>query len=87
MSEIDLTTLSSIKSIQLSHGGGGQEMNKLIKGLFFKAFDNDILRSEEDVPVSEEVRGLCELYGFEPFDLANEGTFILRYRKNKQKKH
>ncbi len=22
-------------------------------------------------------RGLCELYGFEPFDLANEGTFLI----------
>ncbi|MGS0724736.1 AIR synthase-related protein, partial [Shewanella sp. 0m-11] len=25
--------------------------------------------------------GLCELYGFEPFDLANEGTFILAVPK------
>ncbi|MCL1137392.1 hydrogenase expression/formation protein HypE [Shewanella pneumatophori] len=32
---------------------------------------------EEAVPVSDEVKGLCELYGFEPFDLANEGTFIV----------
>lgn len=51
MTDIDLTTLSTTKSIQLSHGGGGQEMNKLIKGLFFKAFDNDILRNEEDAAV------------------------------------
>ncbi|MCL1061674.1 hydrogenase expression/formation protein HypE [Shewanella benthica] len=36
------------KQIQLSHGGGGKEMNKLIKELFFKAFDNPILKSEED---------------------------------------
>ena len=32
---------------------------------------------EDAVPVSDEVKGLCELYGFEPFDLANEGTFIV----------
>ncbi|MCE9678907.1 hydrogenase expression/formation protein HypE [Shewanella sp. AS1] len=32
---------------------------------------------EKQIPVSEEVKGLCELYGFEPHDLANEGTFIL----------
>ncbi|KJG40650.1 hydrogenase assembly protein HupF [Photobacterium angustum] len=51
MTDIDLTTLSTTKSIQLSHGGGGQEMNKLIKGLFFKSFDNDILRNEEDAAV------------------------------------
>ncbi|MFT5716941.1 MAG: hydrogenase expression/formation protein HypE, partial [Oleiphilaceae bacterium] len=36
------------KTVQLSHGGGGKEMNRLIKDIFFKAFDNPILRSEED---------------------------------------
>lgn len=33
--------------------------------------------SEAAVPVSDPVRGLCELYGFEPFDLANEGTLVM----------
>lgn len=33
--------------------------------------------NEERIPVLDEVRGLCELYGFEPCDLANEGTMIL----------
>ncbi|WP_457564451.1 hydrogenase expression/formation protein HypE [Caminibacter sp.] len=32
---------------------------------------------EEKVPVSDEVVGLCEIFGFEPMDLANEGTFIV----------
>ncbi|MBW8184935.1 hydrogenase expression/formation protein HypE [Shewanella nanhaiensis] len=32
---------------------------------------------EDDIPISDEVKGLCELYGFEAHDLANEGTFIL----------
>ena len=27
--------------------------------------------------VQKEVQGVCELLGFEPFDLANEGTFIV----------
>ncbi|MGL4616589.1 MAG: hydrogenase expression/formation protein HypE [Shewanella sp.] len=36
------------KAIQLSHGGGGKEMNALIRNLFFTEFDNPILRSEED---------------------------------------
>lgn len=36
------------QAVQLSHGGGGQEMNKLIKSLFFKAFDNPLLCREED---------------------------------------
>ena len=33
--------------------------------------------NEASIPVSDEVKGLCELYGFEAMDLANEGTFIL----------
>jgi hydrogenase expression/formation protein HypE len=39
------------KSIQLSHGGGGKEMSRLIKGVFFRAFDNSTLLSEEDAAV------------------------------------
>ena len=37
----------------------------------------DILVREEDIKVSEEVTGVCELFGFEPYELANEGTFVL----------
>jgi hydrogenase expression/formation protein HypE len=32
---------------------------------------------ETQIPVNDGVRGLCELCGFEPYDLANEGTFVL----------
>jgi len=32
---------------------------------------------EASVPVDEAVQGICELFGFEAFDFANEGTFIL----------
>ncbi|MDG6774150.1 hydrogenase expression/formation protein HypE [Thiomicrorhabdus sp. ZW0627] len=32
---------------------------------------------EEKIPVSESVRGLCELLGFEAYDFANEGTFAI----------
>ncbi len=32
---------------------------------------------EAKVPVSGEVRGICEMLGFEPMSLANEGTFLL----------
>ena len=32
---------------------------------------------EEKIPISDEVLGLCEILGFEPMDLANEGTFIV----------
>ena len=33
--------------------------------------------NEENIPISDEVMGLCEIFGFEPMDLANEGTFVL----------
>ncbi|CAA6805282.1 MAG: [NiFe] hydrogenase metallocenter assembly protein HypE [uncultured Sulfurovum sp.] len=32
---------------------------------------------EKSVPVDEAVQGICELFGFEAFDFANEGTCIL----------
>jgi len=40
-----------MKQVQLSHGGGGEEMNRLIHDLFYKNFDNDILSSAEDAAV------------------------------------
>ncbi|WP_373029738.1 hydrogenase expression/formation protein HypE [Sulfurovum sp.] len=36
---------------------------------------------EETIPVQEEVRGICEMLGFEAIDLANEGTFVLAVAK------
>jgi hydrogenase expression/formation protein HypE len=41
---------------------------------------------EEKVPVSDEVMGLCEIFGFEPMDLANEGTFIVAVNEKDSKK-
>jgi len=32
---------------------------------------------ESTVEISDEVRGICEMFGFEAMDFANEGTFIL----------
>jgi len=32
---------------------------------------------EESIPVQEEVKGICEMLGFEAVSLANEGTFVL----------
>ncbi|NPA03558.1 MAG: hydrogenase expression/formation protein HypE [Epsilonproteobacteria bacterium] len=31
---------------------------------------------ESKIPISDEVRGVCEILGFEPLILANEGTFL-----------
>ena len=36
---------------------------------------------EETIPVSSEVYGSCEMLGFEPLNLANEGTFVLAIPK------
>lgn len=35
-----------------------------------------ILVKEENIPVKEEVRGVCEILGFDPLYLANEGKMI-----------
>jgi hydrogenase expression/formation protein HypE len=45
-----------------------------------------ILVEEEKIPVSDEVSGLCEIFGFEPMDLANEGTFLVAVSEKDAKK-
>ncbi len=40
-----------MKSVQLSHGGGGEETNGLIHDLFYKHFNNEILIKAEDAAV------------------------------------
>ncbi len=40
-----------MKQVLLSHGGGGEETQKLIKGLFFKYFKNPILEKMEDASI------------------------------------
>ncbi len=42
-----------MKSVQLSHGGGGEETNTLINDLFYRYFENDILIKAEDAAVLE----------------------------------
>jgi hydrogenase expression/formation protein HypE len=41
---------------------------------------------EEQIPVSDEVKGLCEILGFEALSLANEGTFVLAIDKDDEQK-
>ena len=36
---------------------------------------------EENIPISDEVKGVCEMLGFEATNLANEGTFLLAIKK------
>ena len=37
---------------------------------------------EEKIPLCDEVRGICEMLGFEATNLANEGTFVLAIPKD-----
>lgn len=46
-----------------------------------KQSGNDLLVYEENIKVKDEVLGLCELFGYEPYELANEGTFVLCVEK------
>jgi hydrogenase expression/formation protein HypE len=41
---------------------------------------------EDKIPISDEVMGLCEIFGFEPMDLANEGTFLAAVSSEDAKK-
>ena len=41
---------------------------------------------EKSVPINEAVQGMCELFGFEAFDFANEGTFIIAVAKEEAEK-
>jgi len=51
-----------------------------------KASDVCIEVEEDKIPISDEVRGVCELLGFEAMSLANEGTFVLCVPKKDEQK-
>ena len=36
---------------------------------------------EEKIIIKDEVKGICELFGYEAYELANEGTFVLCVEK------
>jgi len=62
----------NIKALRdATRGGVSTVLNELAK-----ASNVGIEIKEENLPISDEVMGLCEIFGFEPMDLANEGTFI-----------
>ena len=44
------------KTVTIAHGNGGEENNELIKDIFYKHFENDILAKSEDAAVIEEGR-------------------------------
>lgn len=64
-----------------TRGGLSAVLNEWAK---FAGFD--IFVKEEDIKVSDEVIGVCELFGFEPYELANEGTFVLAVEPKDERK-
>jgi hydrogenase expression/formation protein HypE len=48
-----------MKHIELSHGGGGEESDTLIKELFYKHFENDILLKAEDAAVLQVAKKIA----------------------------
>ncbi|NPB08548.1 MAG: hydrogenase expression/formation protein HypE [Aquificae bacterium] len=46
----------------------------------------EILVRERDIPVKDAVRGLCELLGFEPYHLANEGMVVFAVPPGEEEK-
>ena len=59
-----------------TRGGVGAVLNE-----WAKQSDICIEVQEDSIPVSDEVKGICEMLGFEATSLANEGTFVLAVKK------
>lgn len=75
---------SGIKIVALrdaTRGGVAAVLNE-----WAKSSDVCIEVEEERIPVQEEVKGICELLGFEAVNLANEGTFVLAVAKEDEAK-
>ena len=56
----------------LTRGGLGGVLNELVE-----IIGNDIVINESSIPVDEPVRGVCEILGFDPLYLANEGKVLI----------
>lgn len=72
----------SIKAMRdATRGGLSAVLNE-----WAKLSDLELLIYEEKIPVCDEVLGVCELFGYEPYELANEGTFIICVDKKDEQK-
>lgn len=60
-----------------TRGGLGTVLCELCENRSF-----GVLINEETLPVKEQVRGLCELLGFDPLYVANEGKVVLVVAEN-----
>lgn len=55
----------------LTRGGLASALNEIAR-----AAGLEITVNEDSIPVQEDVRGACELLGFDPLHVANEGRFV-----------
>lgn len=55
-----------------TRGGIGTVLSELAKGRDF-----GIHLKEDDLPINDGVRGMCELLGFDPLYVANEGKVVM----------
>lgn len=80
----DTACLSGLAAAVLAAGGDGvKAMRDPTRGglaatlnEFAQAAGTSILLDEAAVPVRPEVRGVCELLGLDPFNVANEGKLV-----------
>ena len=65
----------------VTRGGLATVLNELVRMIKF-----GIMVNESSVPVDDQVRGLCEMLGFDPLYLANEGKVLIVVREGEEKK-
>lgn len=64
-----------------TRGGVASVLNELAI-----AAQKEILIHEQFIPISEEVKGACEILGFDPLYIANEGKMIIFLPENESEK-
>jgi hydrogenase expression/formation protein HypE len=89
----DCTSLNHLISELLNGCSGVHFMRDLTRGGLSAVLNElalmtgkGIVIEEEAVPVDEPVRGLCEILGFDPLSLANEGKVLIAVQKEEEEK-
>ena len=70
-------TIGSIKFMRdITRGGLATILSEITENKHF-----GIHIQESEIPVREEIKGMCEIFGFDPLFLANEGKVLIIARK------
>lgn len=76
LTDLILQVLKTSKKIKFmrdpTRGGLATVLNEIVEGKDF-----GILLNEEQIPIREEVKGVCLLLGYDPLYLANEGKVVI----------